>query len=665
MEGTRNLSKETLKDQQQGQRRKHIMRRYQSMLLGAFLVCWASCGYADEGSTIETVTQAASLPTKVLGSIAAIGDSITQAFNAAHSEFESCEYRDTPAYNFATNKTRNTTISIAERAIAFKGSGIATWNFGSDGARMSSGDDQALEAKTWILNQATPRLVTVFLGHNDICSGEKDKILPSCSSLNRDPNNYCRTKTSAYEQQMRQMMDVLVTIPDSQIAIIHPIRVSQLCNFKEEKVIDEWWLTRRCGDLWEMSGLLPESFEQDGVCPSLTSCSPDRVADAYTTWVSYRDISNKVVEEYNLYTAGETIPSNLEFGTGNVVRASSVSLETTDVVGNSKFMYKDVSGNVQLSVCDCFHPSKYGQNTLASSLWDGVACSATTPCCNDNVVGDSDYNKGLCVNTTTIGWMGGPWAGLEADKTLTVATAGSGAGVVMSTPGGIDCGIDCTETYSHGTVVTLTASADPGFAFRGWSGGGCSGTDPECIVTMIGNTTVTVTFSLPLSLLVNEGTIGTQITITGSDFGTKKGKVLIGGVATRIAKKAWTPTSITGVIKKPLPPGIAYDVVLQLKEPKGVDPITLPGAFTMMAPEIGTVDPNTGAEGTEVEISGNFFSTKKGKVYLGEKKCKISSWGMDSITFVVPKGLDSGSTYPLKVINKVGIAEAPSVFTIN
>ena len=641
------------------------MRRYQSMLLGAFLVCWASCGYADEGSTIETVTQAASLPTKVLGSIAAIGDSITQAFNAAHSEFESCEYRDTPAYNFATNKTRNTTISIAERAIAFKGSGIATANFGSDGARMSSGDDQALEAKAWLLNQATPRLVTVFLGHNDICSGEKDKILPSCSSANRDPNNYCRTKTSAYEQQMRQMMDVLVTIPDSQIAIIHPIRVSQLCNFKEEKVIDELWLTRRCGDLWEMSGLLPAIFEQDGVCPSLTSCSPDRVADAYTTWVSYRDISNKVVDEYNLYTAGETIPSNSEFGTGNVVRASSVSLETTDVIGNSKFMYKDASGNVQLSVCECFHPSKYGQNTLASSLWDGVACSATTPCCNDNVVGDSDYNKGLCVNTTTIGWMGGPWAGLEEDKTLTVATAGSGAGVVMSTPVGIDCGIDCTETYSHGTVVTLTASADPGFAFRGWSGGGCSGTDPECIVTMIGNTTVTATFSLPPSLSVNEGTIGTQITITGSDFGTKKGKVLIGGVATRIAKEAWTPTSITGVIKKPLPPGIAYDVVLQLKEPKGVDPITLPGAFTMMAPEIGTVDPNTGAEGTEVEISGNFFSTKKGKVYLGEKKCKVSSWGMDSITFVVPKGLVSGSTYPLKVINKVGIAEALSVFTIN
>ena len=100
------------------------MRRYQSMLLGAFLVCWASCGYADEGSTIESVTQAATFPTRVFGSIAAIGDSITQAFNAAYSEFESCQYGDTPEYNFSTNKSTNTTVSIAERAIAFKGSGV-------------------------------------------------------------------------------------------------------------------------------------------------------------------------------------------------------------------------------------------------------------------------------------------------------------------------------------------------------------------------------------------------------------------------------------------------------------------------------------------------------------------------------------------------------------
>ena len=50
----------------------------------------------------------------------------------------------------------------------------------------------------------------------------------------------------------------------------------------------------------------------------------------------------------------------------------------------------------------------------------------------------------------------------------------------------------------------------------------------------------------PPSLSVTEGSIGTEITITGSGFGDKKGKVLIGdvvtkqAVATKIAKYGWT-----------------------------------------------------------------------------------------------------------------------------
>jgi hypothetical protein len=634
------------------------MSRHWLILLVVLFVCWTKCGYADGASTTEIVTPTASLPTKVLGSIAAIGDSITTAFDAAYSRFDSCRYRDTPEYNFSTNTTRNTTISIAERAITFKGSAVATANFGSDGARMSSGDDQALLAKTWLLNQATPRLITVFLGNNDICSGGRDKYNTSCSSANRDPNNYCRTSAFAYEQQIRQMLDVLITIPDSQISIIHPIRVSQLCNFAEEKVVDAF-IPVRCEDLWATPGL----FGQDGVCPSLTGCSVERIADAYTTWVVYREISNKVVNEYNLYSGGDTIPSNPTYSTGNVMRENNVFLETTDVIGNQKFKFRDALGNAQLSVCECYHPSKYGQNLLASSLWDGVACSAATPCCNDNVVGDSDYNKGLCNNFTTSGWMGGPWAGLEADKTLTVVKQGSGEGVVTSAPIGIDCGIDCTETYSHGTVITLTASAAAGYAFRGWSGSDCSGTNPECVVTLIGNTTVTAVFAVLTGLLPLEGTIGTQITVTGSDFGTTKGKVLIGGVPIKITKGAWTPDSITGLISKPSPPGIPYDVVLQPKEPKGVAPINLPGAFTMMAPDITSVVPDSGAEGAIIEISGNFFSTKKGKVYLGEKKCKVLSWGMDKVTFVVPKKMTPGP-YDLTVTNKLGTDTETNGFAI-
>jgi hypothetical protein len=76
-------------------------------------------------------------------------------------------------------------------------------------------------------------------------------------------------------------------------------------------------------------------------------------------------------------------------------------------------------------------------------------------------------------------------------------------------------------------------------------------------------------------------------------------------------------------------------------------------------PEIDSLDPTTGSTGDEIRIIGFFFGTKKEKVFLGEKSCKIRSWTMDPTTgaseirFVVPKGLSIG-TQELKVINKVG-----------
>ncbi len=76
---------------------------------------------------------------------------------------------------------------------------------------------------------------------------------------------------------------------------------------------------------------------------------------------------------------------------------------------------------------------------------------------------------------------------------LTVAK--SGDGTVTSDPPGINCGTDCSESYPQGTVVTLTAQADPGATLIGWSGA-CSGTNPQCVITMNANLTVEATFSL-------------------------------------------------------------------------------------------------------------------------------------------------------------------------
>ncbi|MEJ2206924.1 MAG: hypothetical protein P8170_22785, partial [Gemmatimonadota bacterium] len=83
---------------------------------------------------------------------------------------------------------------------------------------------------------------------------------------------------------------------------------------------------------------------------------------------------------------------------------------------------------------------------------------------------------------------------------LTTLGGGSGTGTIASTPVGIDCTAiagattgDCTEQYPEGTLVTLAAVPANGSSAAGWSGAGCSGTQP-CTVSMDQDQTVTATF---------------------------------------------------------------------------------------------------------------------------------------------------------------------------
>jgi Ca2+-binding RTX toxin-like protein len=90
--------------------------------------------------------------------------------------------------------------------------------------------------------------------------------------------------------------------------------------------------------------------------------------------------------------------------------------------------------------------------------------------------------------------------------TLTVTTSGSGSGRVTGPD--IDCGPDCTETYTHGTVVVLNATAASGSSFTGWTGA-CSGTG-SCTVTMSAAKAVTAMFvdTAPPDTAVTSGPSG-------------------------------------------------------------------------------------------------------------------------------------------------------------
>ena len=118
-------------------------------------------------------------------------------------------------------------------------------------------------------------------------------------------------------------------------------------------------------------------------------------------------------------------------------------------------------------------------------------------------------------------------------------------------------------------------------------------------------------------------------------------------------------------------PTMLPEVCNVVVDPSGIIPETEEEAgYTVKAPEIASVVPNSGSIGNQITISGNFFGSKKPKVYLGylskgkptKKSCSIISWGDDAIVFAVPT-LPLGS-YDVIVTNSVGSDTLPGGFII-
>jgi hypothetical protein len=109
--------------------------------------------------------------------------------------------------------------------------------------------------------------------------------------------------------------------------------------------------------------------------------------------------------------------------------------------------------------------------------WNG-GCGGTSTC---TVTMTADQDVGATFN--------GP-------PTISVGLAGSGTGIVTSTPAGINCPGQCSSTFPTGTSLTMAAAPGTGSGFDGWSGGPCSGTG-SCSFQATSDQTLAATFDLP------------------------------------------------------------------------------------------------------------------------------------------------------------------------
>lgn len=152
--------------------------------------------------------------------------------------------------------------------------------------------------------------------------------------------------------------------------------------------------------------------------------------------------------------------------------------------------------------------------------------------------------------------------------------------------------------------------------------------------------------------------VGGVLTIDGLGFGTAKPKVFLLDEATGkkyvLKVTAFADDQITAEIKKAVLGELQLNV-----QPKGADPFTF-DSVVIERPDVGDLlaeDFQTpideASPGLAFYISGDYFGTKKGKLFVGGKKAKVLTWAMTGILVEMPKKLANG-LWDILLDNKVG-----------
>jgi hypothetical protein len=155
---------------------------------------------------------------------------------------------------------------------------------------------------------------------------------------------------------------------------------------------------------------------------------------------------------------------------------------------------------------------------------------------------------------------------------------------------------------------------------------------------------------------LEQSTTESTATINGFQFGAAQGSsvVRIGSIECDDIV-SWSDTQIQFYIPDSASTGV---VTVATDTWNSNDTVVL-----KIPPRITQVAPTSGQRKSTVQISGTHFGTGVGKVKFGSTSAKITQWGNESISCVVPAKL-SYRAYPISVSNKQGQSVLQGAFTV-
>src|SRR3954471_8087132 len=203
-------------------------------------------------------------------------------------------------------------------------------------------------------------------------------------------------------------------------------------------------------------------------------------------------------------------------------------------------------------------------------------------------------------------------------------------------------------------VVQVVAGQTYYFVVRAYNTAGLLSPPSSEVAFAAATTTLVPTIT---SLSPTAASVGTSVTISGTNFGATRGTSTITFNGTAATPTAWSGTSIVAPVPSGATTGIVVVTVGGVASNGFVFTVT-----TTATPTVTSLTPTSGPVGTSVTIAGANFGATQGtsKVTFNGTTATPTSWSASSIAVPVPAGATTGSV----IVTVAGVASNAVTFTV-